>query len=946
MSPSPSLRRSLLRVAVLTPVILLVLLLLFPGKIGDPRRSGAPAVTDSGLGDPEEDRLAGAEHEAIQETGSVLPDRSEPVGPRAGGAAEEPAETPIRPSPEGAPEPGAKPGAASPGAPAAKGAAPGNLVLDSPLIEAYDYLPLPKPGTPTAALAEDIMRAVRATGAGSKRRLLATLKVRLDYALYMHQVVDEEDLARFRGKLRAIEKGEDVLDEPYGGPRGYYAANDDSCQPYRVSVPYGLTSEGQGRHPLVVSLHHHGWSDWCRPFQGYATTLRGAITIAPHGRGSCDYLWIAEDDVLACMDAALADYPIDPKRVYVTGWSMGGTGAFHLPGRYPHRFAASFPKAGNADFTAWEEAWKEDRRRMSSPLLDERMFLRWETAPVTYAENFLHVPISIDHGALDSINPVGHSRSMAGRLKQLDYKHVQFRAGEGGHSWGSTTSDRFEWMRQFRIDPRPNRVRFKTGNYRHSTAYWLTIDRLARRMVLAEVDIKVSSPRRVEVATAENVSRFTLTLAGLGLAEDDDVEIRFAGLDEPVRLPRPLPNKVALGQIDGGSWAIVNPDAATKAGRRWPPPKRLGLEGPIEDAFRDPFLVVIGTSARDPFERGIVRAEAGRWLRQWRRRFQAVPPVKFDTDVVRADIENKNLILFGGPSQNTIVERISARLPVRIEGSEVVAGQRRYKGEGLGLKLVYPNPENPSRSVVVFGATGWQGMWQVSHRFGTWFDWMPLDNRQWFDYCVYDDQTRGFETFLDAGFFDEDWAFEHAVRFFGLAEWRARTPPRNYPRLRQVPDGLPEVRLSDLWPEQIDTAREPLRIDRSLNGKPLCIGHAPQKSGLGQWIESAVTYNLRGKARRFRTNFGIDAEGQEKISDARRYVEYTEFIVMGDGETLARKRDIQFGDPVQTFDIDVTGVERLTLMALRSMAQGWLYGPVCWGEPVLVLAEEAGKNRE
>jgi len=49
------------------------------------------------------------------------------------------------------------------------------------------------------------------------------------------------------------------------------------------------------------------------------------------------------------------------------------------------------------------------------------MFLRWQTAPVTYAENFLHVPIAIDHGAADSTNPVAHSKSMAGRLAQLGY---------------------------------------------------------------------------------------------------------------------------------------------------------------------------------------------------------------------------------------------------------------------------------------------------------------------------------------------------------------------------------------------------------------------------------------------------------------------------------------------------------------------------------------------
>jgi len=108
--------------------------------------------------------------------------------------------------------------------------------------------------------------------------------------------------------------------------RGYHAANDDSCQPYSLTLPDGYSTE---RHwPLVMELHCHGWGDWYRPFQGHpASKLAGAIVATPHGRGSCDYLWIAEDDALAVAEAVAADFPVDPARVYVTGWSMGGTAA-------------------------------------------------------------------------------------------------------------------------------------------------------------------------------------------------------------------------------------------------------------------------------------------------------------------------------------------------------------------------------------------------------------------------------------------------------------------------------------------------------------------------------------------------------------------------------------------------------------------------------------------
>jgi hypothetical protein len=265
----------------------------------------------------------------------------------------------------------------------------------------------------------------------------------------------------------------------------------------------------------------------------------------------------------------------------------------------------------------------------------------------------------------------------------------------------------------------------------------------------------------------------------------------------------------------------------------------------------------------------------------------------------------------------------------------VIVGEKRHEGEDLGLKLCYPNPLNPDRLVVLQASTTWRGMWQMSHRFGNWFDWMPLDNRDWFDFCVFDDRSVEFETFLDVGFFDEDWKLSGANRWGPVPEWREKVTPREYPKFRTPPAGSKEVRLADLWLAQIDTAKGPLQINRSLNGQPLGIGRQAQAHGLGQWIESAAVYDTGGSFRTFRTRFGIDAEGQEKISDARGEVEYVTFQVLGDGKLLAEKRDVRFGDPPGRFEIELAGTQRLTLRVLRQYPQGWLCGPVAWGEPVL-----------
>lgn len=51
------------------------------------------------------------------------------------------------------------------------------------------------------------------------------------------------------------------------------------------------------------------------------------------------------------LDRLQAKLPIDPKRLYVTGFSMGGFGSWIAISRYPDKFAAAAPVAGGGDPT-------------------------------------------------------------------------------------------------------------------------------------------------------------------------------------------------------------------------------------------------------------------------------------------------------------------------------------------------------------------------------------------------------------------------------------------------------------------------------------------------------------------------------------------------------------------------------------------------------------------
>lgn len=100
--------------------------------------------------------------------------------------------------------------------------------------------------------------------------------------------------------------------------------------------------------------------------------------------------------VVKALDAVLAEPGVDPARVYLTGLSMGGIGAWELAARDPERFAALLPVCGAGE-------------------------------PGT-VHRLIGLPTLVYHGAMDDVVPVGRSRQMVGALRDLgivaDYREL------------------------------------------------------------------------------------------------------------------------------------------------------------------------------------------------------------------------------------------------------------------------------------------------------------------------------------------------------------------------------------------------------------------------------------------------------------------------------------------------------------------------------------------
>lgn len=63
-----------------------------------------------------------------------------------------------------------------------------------------------------------------------------------------------------------------------------------------------------------------------------------------------DTIWANELDALhALLEGTIRDFRVDTSRIYLTGLSMGGNGAWHLAAAYPSMFAAVVPICGWAN---------------------------------------------------------------------------------------------------------------------------------------------------------------------------------------------------------------------------------------------------------------------------------------------------------------------------------------------------------------------------------------------------------------------------------------------------------------------------------------------------------------------------------------------------------------------------------------------------------------------
>ncbi|HEV3146449.1 MAG TPA: prolyl oligopeptidase family serine peptidase, partial [Gemmataceae bacterium] len=441
-------------------------------------------------------------------------------------------------------------------------------------------------------------------------------------------------------------------------------------------------------------------------------TPPNAFVLHLYGRYCCANKFAGEVDLFEAYENARKHYPIDENRLVIRGFSMGGAACWQFAVHYPGYFCAAAPGAGFSETADFLKVFqKEDVSK--APWYEQKLWHWYDCTD--YALNLFNLPTVAYSGEIDRQKQAADMMAKALEKEGMTLTHII----------GPKTEHRYEPKAKEEVNRRIDaiaekgrdaatpKVMFSTYTLRYNRALWLQVDGLEEHWKEAVVEVEADTGMHIHT---KNVSALTIHFGPgqypIRVQEwgvRPDVFLMEYNRPLPVvppPLPGPLGGTVPLPLSDRSwtahfrktneEWKVV--DSVDDGTLR----KRHGLQGPIDDAFMERFIMVVPTGTPMHEKTGEwVKTEMAHAIDHWRRQFRGEPIVKKDTEITDADIASANLVLWGDPASNKILEKIAGKLPLNWDGKLVRIGSEEFSAGQHVPVLIYPNPLNPKRYVVL-----------------------------------------------------------------------------------------------------------------------------------------------------------------------------------------------------------------------------------------------------
>ena len=494
--------------------------------------------------------------------------------------------------------------------------------------------------------------------------------------------------------------------------RAYRSRIDDGLQPYALSIPESYDET----KPIRLDVILHGFSLSINEASFIASHDTGKsvdsaqdyIKMEVFGRTNNSYRWGGEADVLEAVQAVRKHYNIDPNRIVLRGFSMGGAGAWAVGLHHSDFWAALEAGAGGAGS---RNSFKPD----NTPPHPGSTFRVYNMAD--WALNIANMP-TVGYGG-EKDPQLAASVTIRQQLETEGYQfegkglnhypvanpslgdlRIAFLVGpDTEHKWhpdSKKESDEFIAAACAKGLHAPKHIRFVTYSARYGSCFNFKIDGLEHHYDRSEIDAITSDDGHHQEVKTKNISRLLMDYPRAGVAITlDGQSFPF----KPTRVTENLPS--VLFDKKSGKWqsSFIKPaDLASDKTLR----KKPGIQGPINDFLMDSFLVVRPTGQpNNALANDYAKASLESFAKSYAKWMRADVRIKDDRAVTREDVAAHHLILFGDPASNSILALLAKDLPIEWSKQSIKVGRESYSAADHIPSFICANPKNPNRYVVV-----------------------------------------------------------------------------------------------------------------------------------------------------------------------------------------------------------------------------------------------------
>jgi dienelactone hydrolase len=534
--------------------------------------------------------------------------------------------------------------------------------------------------------------------------------------------------------------------------RAYVSKIDGSIQPYGLVVPPSFRPDTAHKFRLDFWFHGRGEQLTELAFVNDREKNRGEFTppdtivLHLYGRYCNANRFAGEVDLFEALENVRKHYPIDDNRLVVRGFSMGGAACWDFATHYAGLWAAAAPGAGFSETAGFLHLYPTGTPRPDG--YTQKLWHLYDA--VDYAANMYNCPLVAYSGEIDGQRQAAEMMAQALQQEGMTMTHII--GPQTPHRYHPAAREeinrRIDSIAAKGRDPMPRKVRFTTWTLRYNQMEWITVDALEHHWERARVDAALDPAGDTVSASTTNVNALTFSIAPglcpLDVDRHPRVTIDGQTLEgAPVMTDR---SWTAHFLKRDGRWAASEGEDSSLR-------KRHGLQGPIDDAFMDSFIMVRPTG--QPMNAAVgewAAAEMKHAIEHWRKQFRGDARVRDDSEITESEIASNNLVLWGDPQSNRLLAKIAPGLPIRWDAQVVHLANANYPAEKSAPVMIYPNPLNPKRYVVInsgftFREYDYENNARQTPKLP---DWAIID-------VTAPATSRAPGGIANAGFFDEQW---------------------------------------------------------------------------------------------------------------------------------------------------------------------------------------------